>query len=189
MKRQLIRLITALLAIMSIAAMGCWVAFRNDLIVAVWTSGTDHIQVISYKDSVYFVRNHNWWRHEDFAIQVDQNPGDDPIVKWPGMRLDEFHTLLGFTRAHGKWVAPYVDVPTDTRFTSVGAAIKPPIKPGTMFRSITLIDLYGVPCWTFLGVPALWLAGLLYFRIRRMQTSRDRMGHGASVRDRANGSL
>ena len=178
MKRHLIRLITGLLTIMSIAAMGCWGVFRNDLIVAVWTSGTDHIQVLSYKGSVYFVRNHDWWRHEDFAIQFDQNPGDDLIVKWPGMQLDEYHTLLGFTKAHGKWVAPYVDVPTNTRFTSVGVAIK----PGAMYRSITPIELYGAPRWIFLGLPALWLAGQIFIRIRRMQTPRDRMGHGASVR-------
>ncbi len=163
MKRHFIRLMAGLLTIVSIAAIGCSIVFRKNLIVAVWTSGTNHNQVLLYHGSVYVVKNHRWWRREDFAIYYDQNPGCEQIVSWPGMQLDKCHSLLGFTRAQGKWISPYVEVPANTQFTSVGAGIK----PGTMYRSITPVELYSVPGWVFLGVPALWLGGEIFMRTRR----------------------
>ena len=162
MKRRLIPLINALSIVAILAGIVGWIASHRCQMIAVWTSGTEHNQVMSRNGAVFLVQNHLWWRREKFGIQIDPQPGNEPIANWPGLQLGICHEWFGFTLAKGDWVSPFIEVPAGTVFTPHQAAVA----PGTMFRTTTKVDIYGVPYWAFVSMPTGWIAAYLIYRSR-----------------------
>ncbi|MEO1998163.1 MAG: hypothetical protein ABGZ17_23210 [Planctomycetaceae bacterium] len=152
MNRRLVILLNGISALTSVAAIVLWIASYQSVLFIIWTAGRELNQITSYNGTTYLVQNHKYWRREKLAIVIDPGASDSDLVTWPGSRIESHTEFLGFEKAQGKWISPFILVTAKTPFTAPGLNIK----PGTRFSSITVEDISGVPYWFVLAVAALF---------------------------------
>ncbi|MDB5340305.1 MAG: hypothetical protein JWN70_5924 [Planctomycetaceae bacterium] len=143
MKRHLLQSIAVACALCSFLCIAAWTTSYRLQVSVNWASDSTHYQIVSCRGTVYVVLNRNWWRKEPLVIYYDTNPGTSSITQWPGMRIKNDSACLGFERATGEWVSPFMRVSNDAAL----AATHRHLKPGTMHYTITPIEIIGIPYW------------------------------------------
>lgn len=131
---------------------------------AIYIGGTDdqtHHQFIATRGYFYWMRISHWWRAEDWRVSLDSKPSSDPIVTWPGMKIESHSRRLGFETATGKWKSPVVKVSPSDRILG-----KMTVPVGTMFSMLVPFRLVGIPAWAPLLVSLLVLTLLFYLQRR-----------------------
>ena len=141
MKHRLLVVIVRTTAVFIVLCVCLWISSYRLRVCFAWSPGPTYHQVMSYRGVIYHVVNRKWWCEVPFFIEYDTNPGNEPITEFAGVRIEYHATWLGFERATGEWVSSYVEIREDTVFSPTHQ----PAEPGTMYRSITPVEITGIP--------------------------------------------